>query len=75
MATEKYSFDLGKIISDRLLNFVGIGEIFNPSDNLIDFLEAAALENADELKNGIWNNIIQLFNQTKYKLISKVSSR
>ena len=49
MATTWYSFDLGKIISERLLCLSGRGEIFKPSDNLIDFLEAVALEKEDEL--------------------------
>jgi len=49
VATFRYSLDLGNISCERLLCVSGIGEILSPSDSLIDFLEAADLENADVL--------------------------
>ena len=70
MATTWYSFDLGKIISERLLCLSGRGEIFKPSDNLIDFLEAVALEKEDELihaQNWLKNiKVISYYNMHLY---------
>ena len=67
MATTWYSFDLGKIISERLLCLSGRGEIFKPSDNLIDFLEAVALEKEDELIHA-QNWLIKIIIILKYKM-------
>ena len=67
MATSWYSFDLGKIISERLLCLSGRGEIFKPSDNLIDFLEAVALEKEDELIHG-QNGVIKIIAILKYNM-------
>ena len=73
MATTWYSFDLGKIISERLLCLSGRGEIFKPSDNLIDFLEAVALEKEDELIHAqnwlIKINVILKYNMHLYPVI------
>lgn len=70
MATTWYSFDLGKIISERLLCLSGRGEIFKPSDNLIDFLEAVALEKEDELIHA-QNWLIKIIIILKYKMTYK----
>ena len=67
MATNWYSFDLGKIISERLLCLSGRGEIFKPSDNLIDFLEAVALEKEDELIHAL-NWLIKIIVIMKYNM-------
>ena len=67
MATTWYSFDLGKIISERLLCLSGRGEIFKPSDNLIDFLEAVALEKEDELIHA-QNWLIKIIVILKYNM-------
>ena len=67
MATTWYSFDLGKMISDRLLCLSGRGEIFKPSDNLIDFLEAVALEKEDELIHA-QNWLIKIIVILKYNM-------